>query len=181
MIDTIRNVLFLCTGNSARSIIGEVLLNNLGAGRFRAYSAGSHPKGVVHPMAIATLGALGFDVSGASSKSWDVFAAPEAPRFDFIVTVCDNAAGEICPVWIGHPTTTHWGIEDPAAVDGGDSGGDQRQAFLDAIGFMRQRIEAFLALPLDELDQAATGRALGEIARMEGASLKTSLGAETPA
>ena len=118
MTDKIYNVLFLCTGNSARSILGEALMNKLGEGRFRAWSAGSQPKGEVHPMALSVLSGLGFDVEGMRSKSWDEFAVPGAPQFDFIFTVCDNAAGETCPVWIGHPMTAHWGIEDPAAVEG---------------------------------------------------------------
>src|SRR5512139_1069207 len=111
MTDTIYNVLFLCTGNSARSILGEALLNRLGEGRFRAYSAGSQPKGEVHPMALSVLNGMGYDTSGMRSKSWDEFSKPGAPEFDFIFTVCDNAAGETCPVWIGHPMTVHWGIE----------------------------------------------------------------------
>lgn len=162
------NVLFLCTGNSARSIIGEVLMNHYGAGRFQAWSAGSHPKGEVHPMAIETLNGLGFATEGLRSKSWNEFTGPDAPQFDFIFTVCDNAAGESCPVWIGHPMTAHWGIEDPAAVEGGG----QRQAFIDAIRFLGRRIELFLELPLKSLDAMATDRKLKEIGQIEGASLK---------
>jgi len=162
------NVLFLCTGNSARSIIGEVLMNHYGAGRFRAWSAGSHPKGEVHPMAVETLSGLGFATEGLRSKSWNEFTGPEAPKFDFIFTVCDNAAGEACPVWIGHPMTAHWGIEDPAAVEGEG----QRQAFIDAIRFLRRRVELFLELPLKSLDAMATDRKLKEIGQIEGASLK---------
>ncbi|MBN9146178.1 MULTISPECIES: arsenate reductase ArsC [unclassified Novosphingobium] len=167
MSDRIYNVLFLCTGNSARSIIGEVLVNHDGAGRFRAFSAGSHPWGEVHPMALTTLGDLGFDTSGLRSKSWSEFAGQDAPQFDFIFTVCDNAAGEACPVWIGHPMTAHWGIEDPAAV----AGEDQRQAFMDAIRYLRRRIELFTALPLDSLDAMAMERKLLEIGQIEGATL----------
>lgn len=162
------NVLFLCTGNSARSIIGEVLMNHYGAGRFRAWSAGSHPKGEVHPMAIETLSGLGFATEGLSSKSWNEFTGPDAPEFDFIFTVCDNAAGEACPMWIGHPMTAHWGIKDPAALEGEG----QRQAFIDAIRFLRRRIELFLELPLKSLDAIAMDRKLKEIGHIEGASLK---------
>ena len=162
------NVLFLCTGNSARSIIGEVLMKHYGAGRFRAWSAGSHPKGEVHPIAVETLSGLGFATEGLRSKSWNEFTGPEAPKFDFIFTVCDNAAGEACPVWIGHPMTAHWGIEDPAAVEGEG----QRQAFIDAIRFLRRRVELFLELPLKSLDAMATDRKLKEIGQIEGTSLK---------
>jgi protein-tyrosine-phosphatase len=162
------SVLFLCTGNSARSIIGEVLMNHYGAGRFRAWSAGSHPKGEVHPMAIETLSGLGFATEGLRSKSWNEFTGPDALEFDFIFTVCDNAAGEACPVWIGHPMTAHWGIEDPAAVEGEG----QRQAFIDAIRFLRRRIELFLELPLKSLDAMAMDRKLKEIGQSDGASLK---------
>lgn len=162
------SVLFLCTGNSARSIIGEVLMNHYGAGRFRAWSAGSHPKGEVHPMAIETLSGLGFATEGLRSKSWNEFTGPDALEFDFIFTVCDNAAGEACPVWIGHPMTAHWGIEDPAAVEGEG----QRQAFIDAIRFLRRRIELFLELPLKSLDAMAMDRKLKEIGQIDGASLK---------
>jgi arsenate reductase len=148
MTDKIYNVLFLCTGNSARSILGEALLNRDGAGRFRAYSAGSFPKGDVHPMALEILDGLDFDISELRSKSWDEFTAPDAPRMDFIFTVCDNAAGETCPIWPGHPITAHWGIEDPAAVNGEG----QREAFLTALRYMRNRISLFLNLPLEALD-----------------------------
>ncbi|WP_327753651.1 arsenate reductase ArsC [Sphingobium sp. SJ10-10] len=168
MTDKIYNVLFLCTGNSARSILGEALMNKLGEGRFRAYSAGSQPKGAVHPMAIAVLEDLGFDTAGMRSKSWDEFAGPGAPRFDFIFTVCDNAAGESCPVWIGHPMTAHWGIEDPAAVEGEE----QREAFMRALHYLRNRISLFLALPLASLDEMATRRQLREIGQGDGASTK---------
>ena len=169
MTTPVYNVLFLCTGNSARSIIGEVLMNHYGAGRFRAFSAGSHPKGEVHPMAIETLAGLGFDTSGLRSKSWNEFTGPDAPRVDFIFTVCDNAAGETCPVWIGHPMTAHWGIEDPAAVEGKG----QHQAFVDAVRYLRRRIELFMELPLAQLDTLATSRKLKEIGQIEGATAKT--------
>lgn len=169
MTDRIFNVLFLCTGNSARSIIGEVLTNHYGEGRFRAYSAGSNPKGEVHPMAIETLGGLGYDTSGLRSKSWNEFTGSDAPQFDFIFTVCDNAAGESCPLWLGHPMTAHWGIEDPAAVEGDG----QRQAFINAISYLRRRIELFLSLKLSVLGGMATERKLKEIGQIEGASLKS--------
>jgi arsenate reductase len=166
MSDKTYNVLFLCTGNSARSILGEAIMNKLGEGRFRAWSAGSQPKGEVHPMALSVLNGLGFDTAGVRSKSWDEFAAPGAPQFDFIFTVCDNAAGETCPVWIGHPMTAHWGIEDPAAVEAEG----QRDAFMQALRYLQNRISLFLALPLASLDEMATRRKLKEIGQGEGAS-----------
>jgi arsenate reductase (thioredoxin) len=166
MADKIYSVLFLCTGNSARSILGEAILNKLGQGRFKAYSAGSQPKGEVHPMALSVLAGLGYDTNNMRSKSWDEFAGPEAPSFDFIFTVCDNAAGETCPVWMGHPMTAHWGIEDPAAVEG-DA---QREAFMQAFRYLQRRIELFLALPLSSVDEMAMRRKLKEIGQSEGAS-----------
>ncbi len=156
-----RNTLFLCTGNSARSILAESLLNDLGRGRFRAWSAGSHPKGEVHPLALATLERLHLPASGYRSKSWDEFTAPGAPVFDFIFTVCDNAAGEACPFWPGQPVTAHWGVPDPAAVEG--SVEQQRKAFLDTAMTLRRRIELFLALPLQRLDALSLQRALSDI------------------
>ncbi len=165
MADTIYNVLFLCTGNSARSILGEAVLNTIGEGRFRAYSAGSHPKGQVHPMALSVLGDMGFETSGFASKSWDAFSAGGSPEFDFIFTVCDNAAGETCPVWLGHPITAHWGIEDPAAVEGDG----QREAFLEALRCLSERIERFVALPIEDLDQMALKRKLADIGSDAGA------------
>lgn len=169
MPDRIYNVLFLCTGNSARSILAEALLNRDGQGRFRAYSAGSFPKGAVHPMALAILSELDFETEDLRSKSWDEFAGPDAPRFDFIFTVCDNAAGETCPIWPGHPMTAHWGIEDPAAVEGDR----QREAFLRALNYLRNRINLFLALPLESIDQMALQQRLREIGHQEGASSGT--------
>jgi arsenate reductase len=166
MSDRIYNVLFLCTGNSARSILAEALLNHDGAGRFRAYSAGSFPKGEVHPMAIEVLKGLGFPHEGYRSKSWDEFAVDGAPVFDFIFTVCDNAAGETCPIWPGHPMTAHWGIEDPAAVEGDG----QREAFMQALRYLRRRIELFLALPLATIDEMALKAKLKEIGRGQGAT-----------
>ncbi len=168
MPDRIYNVLFLCTGNSARSILGEAVMNKLGEGRFRAYSAGSQPKGQVHPMALSVLQGLGFDTTDMRSKSWDEFAGAGAPQFDFIFTVCDNAAGETCPVWIGHPMTAHWGIEDPAAIEGAG----QREAFLQALRYLQNRIALFLALPISSLDDMAMRRKLKDIGQGEGASAK---------
>ena len=166
MSEKIYNVLFLCTGNSARSILGEAVMNKLGEGRFKAYSAGSQPKGEVHPMALSVLEGMGYDTTGLSSKSWDAFAVPGAPEFDFIFTVCDNAAGETCPVWIGHPMTAHWGLEDPAAVEGEA----QRQAFLDAMRYLTRRIELFLTLPLSSIDALTMQQKLKAIGASEGAS-----------
>ena len=166
MTDRIYNVLFLCTGNSARSILAEALLNKEGAGRFRAFSAGSQPKGAVHPMAIEVLGGLGFATGDFRSKSWDEFAAADAPAIDFIITVCDNAAGEVCPIWPGKPMTAHWGIEDPAAVEGPG----QRDAFVKALHYLRNRISLFLALPLDSIDRMVLNAKLREIGRSEGAT-----------
>ncbi len=171
MSDHIYNVLFLCTGNSARSIIGEVLLNQLGAGRFRGYSAGSHPAGAVNPLALATLQDLGLPVEGLRSKSWDEFAGPAAPAMDFVFTVCDDAAGETCPIWPGHPMTAHWGIEDPAKVTGQEF--KKRQAFEDTAKYLRNRITAFINLPITSIDALALGTKLREIGRMEGATGKS--------
>ncbi len=153
------NVLFLCTGNSARSILAEALLNREGGGRFRAYSAGSFPRGVVHPMALEVLAGLGFDTEVFRSKSWDEFAAAGAPELDFIFTVCDNAAGEVCPIWPGKPITAHWGIEDPAAVEGEG----QREAFLSALHQLRNRISLFLSLPIESIDRMSLHHRLSEI------------------
>lgn len=166
MAERIYNVLFLCTGNSARSILGEAVMNKLGAGRFRAWSAGSQPKGAVHPMAISVLNGMGYDTSGVYSKSWNEFSKPGSPTFDFIFTVCDNAAGETCPVWIGHPMTAHWGIQDPAAVEGDG----QREAFLQALRYISNRISLFLALPLASIDDMATQQNLKNIGKADGAS-----------
>lgn len=168
MPDTIRNVLFLCTGNSARSIMAEGILAKDGAGRFRAFSAGSQPKGEVNPYALKTLAAYGYPAEGFSSKSWDAFAGPSAPEMHFVFTVCDSAAGESCPFWPGHPATAHWGIEDPASVEGTDV--DRQRAFNEAFRFLRNRIGLFLALPLADLDATLLGTRLHEIGRTEGAS-----------
>jgi arsenate reductase len=157
------NVLFLCTGNSARSIIAEALMNKEGAGRFRAWSAGSMPKGQVNPHALPIVEAMGFKASDFSSKSWDEFAAPGAPQFDFIITVCDNAAGEVCPVWPGQPVTAHWGIPDPAAVEGSEA--EIGVAFATAARQLRTRIDLLLNLPDASLDRLAAERQLRDIHR----------------
>jgi arsenate reductase len=147
------NILILCTGNSARSIMGEALFNTMGAGRFHAYSAGSHPSGVVNPFAIEQVRALGYPVDALRSKSWDEFAQPGAPEMDFVVTVCDNAAGEVCPIWPGHPVTAHWGFPDPAALAGSDE--EKRAAFANTLRQIRTRVQLFLSLPLETLDRMA--------------------------
>ena len=155
------NVLFLCTGNTARSILAEGILRKEGAGKFNAYSAGSQPKGKVNPFAIKTLDAFGYPTDGYRSKSWDELAKPKAPVMDFIFTVCDNAAGETCPVWPGHPMTAHWGIEDPAAVEGLDI--DKERAFALAFKHLRTRITLFISLPFNKLDDLALKGKLREI------------------
>ena len=159
------NALFICTGNSARSILAEGILNELGAGRFRAYSAGSHPKGAVHPLALATLERLHLPATGYRSKSWDEFVVPGAPVFDFIFTVCDNAAGEVCPVWPGRPMWAHWGVPDPAAVEGTDA--EKRRAFEQTFRHMMNRVRLFVNLPLKMLDQTAIKRELANIGKTE--------------
>ena len=170
MSDRVFNVLFLCTANSARSVLAESAMNRLGAGRFRAYSAGSFPKGEVHPMALELLASMRFPTEGLRSKSWDEFAEPGAPEIDFIFTVCDNAAGEMCPAWPGHPITAHWGIEDPAAVEGEG----QREAFVQALRYLSTRISLFLALPHESHDRMAMEGKLRAIGKTEGASGSTS-------
>lgn len=167
--DRVYNVLFLCTGNSARSILGEALLNHVGGGRFRAYSAGSHPKGQVNPMTLEVLAAAGISTEGLRSKAWDEFAGPDAPKMDFVFTVCDQAAGEACPIWPGQPMTAHWGIEDPAAVQGPEF--KQRIAFEDALGYMRNRIAAFTSLPLDSIDRLTLTSKLRGIGGMRGGTV----------
>lgn len=168
MTDRIFNVLFLCTGNTARSVLAEGILRKDGAGRFRAFSAGSQPKGVVNPFALKTLAAYGYPEDGYRSKNWDEFAAPGAPQMDFVFTVCDSAAGEACPVWPGQPMTAHWGIEDPAAVEGSDI--DKERAFNEAFRYMRNRIGSFVALPLKGLDAMSLQHRLRDIGRMDGAT-----------
>ena len=170
MADHPFNVLFLCTGNSARSVIAEAILNKLGAGKFRAYSAGSQPKGQVNPHTIALLTGLGYDTSGFRSKSWSEFARPGAPALDFVFTVCDNAAGEACPVWPGQPMTAHWGVPDPAEATG--TAAEIALAFKDAYRMLHRRIEIFVALPIRSLDQLSLQARLKEIGRMEGATAK---------
>ena len=155
------NILFLCTGNSARSILAEAIMNRAGRGRFNAWSAGSHPKGDVHPQALKLLQSLNYPLKGLRSKSWDEFEAQGAPPLDFIVTVCDNAAGEICPIWPGRPMRAHWGIPDPAAVEG--SASEVSFAFAEAYWQLSNRIGLFLALPLEKLDGLAIKRRMDEI------------------
>ncbi|TRZ90527.1 MAG: arsenate reductase ArsC [Rhodocyclaceae bacterium] len=165
MSDRIYNVLFICTGNSARSILAEAILNHTGKGRFRAYSAGSHPSGKVNPRTIELLVRQKLPIADVRSKSWDEFAAPGAPHVDFVFTVCDNAGGEACPVWPGQPMTAHWGIEDPAAVEGSDE--EMRRAFSKAFGEMNRRISLFISLPLAKLDAMAIKRELDQIGRLQ--------------
>src|SRR6185312_4072899 len=161
-------VLFLCTGNSARSILAEAILNRDGKGRFRAFSAGSQPKGEVNPYAMTLLRKAGYDTSAMRSKSWSEFAQPGAPKLDFVFTVCDNAAGEACPFWPGQPMTAHWGIPDPAAATGTEA--EIGVAFNDAYRMLTRRIELFLALPIDKLDRMVLGARLKEIGRGDGAT-----------
>jgi protein-tyrosine-phosphatase len=161
MSDRIYNVLFLCTGNSARSILGESILNRYGSGRFKAHSAGSHPKGEVHPYTIELLRNLNYVTEGLRSKSWDEFATPGAPKLDFVFTVCDDAANEVCPIWPGQPMTAHWGIPDPAAVEGSEA--VRRAAFADACRMLTNRISIFTSLPLASLDRMALQKQLDAI------------------
>lgn len=166
--DRIFNVLFLCTGNSARSILAESILTKDSAGRFRAFSAGSQPKGDVNPFALKVLKSFDYPVGGFRSKSWEEFAGSDAPVMDFVFTVCDNAAGETCPVWPGQPMTAHWGIEDPAAVKGSDI--QKEAAFVAAFRYMKNRISAFSALPVSSLDKASLRAKLLEIGQSDGTS-----------
>jgi len=168
MADRPFNVLFLCTGNSARSILAEIILQKDGAGRFNAFSAGSHPKGAVNPFALKVLASLNYPTEGFYSKPWDVFAEPGAPVMDFVFTVCDDAAGEACPVWPGQPMTAHWGIEDPAQVTGTDI--EKEKAFVQAFKYMKNRISVFLNLPVAKLDRLALGKHLRDIGRLDGAT-----------
>ena len=161
MTDKIYNVLILCTGNSARSILAEVLINRWGQGKFKGYSAGSHPKGEVHPLALELLRARGLPTDGLRSKSWDEFAQPGAPNLDFVFTVCDNAAGEACPYWPGQPMTGHWGVEDPAAAEGSEA--EKRRAFLHAYSVLEARIKLFACLPLRTLDRMRIQQRIDEI------------------
>ena len=168
MVDRVFNVLFLCTGNTARSILAEAILRQEGGGRFQAFSAGSHPKGAVNPFAIKVLESLKYPTEGLRSKPWDEFAAPGAHVMDFVFTVCDAAAGEACPVWPGQPMTAHWGVEDPAAVEGTDL--RKEAAFVLAARYLKNRISAFVNLPLKSIDQLSLNKKLNEIGALEGAT-----------
>jgi protein-tyrosine-phosphatase len=170
MNERLFNTLFLCTGNSARSIIAEAILSKLGAGKFHAYSAGSQPKGQVNPHIIALLQNLGYDTTGFRSKSWNEFAQPGAPPLDFVFTVCDNAAGEACPFWPGQPMTAHWGVPDPAEATG--SPAEVALAFKDAYRMLHQRIAIFVALPIRSLDHLSLQQRLRDIGQMDGATAK---------
>ncbi len=168
MADRVFNVLFLCTGNTARSILAESILRKEGAGRFNAFSAGSQPKGIVNPVALKVLASLNYPTDNLRSKSWEEFAVSGAPEMDFVFTVCDNAAGEICPLWPGQPMTAHWGIEDPAAIEGTDI--QKEAAFVTAARYLKNRISAFINLPLKNLDQMTITAQVREIGHMDGAS-----------
>lgn len=168
MASTALNVLFLCTGNSARSIMAEAYLNAAGKDRFVAHSAGSHPGGKVNPFALELLQEKGIDTSGLRSKSWDEFTRPDAPALDVVITVCDNAAGEVCPIWPGGPVKAHWGVDDPAAAQGSDE--ERRAAFRRAFDALAARIDLFTRLPLGSLDRVELKKKLGEIARATSAS-----------
>lgn len=161
MVDKVHQVLFICTGNSARSILAEGLMTSLGAGRFQAFSAGSHPTGLVHPLALATLTRLRIPVDGFRSKRWDEFAQPGAAPLDFVFTVCDRAAGELCPIWPGQPMTAHWGVPDPAAVEGSDE--HKARAFMESAIVLKRRIELMLALPLHSLAGLSLQREIDRI------------------
>jgi protein-tyrosine-phosphatase len=163
MSDPTYNVLFLCTGNSARSIIAEAIVNRLGAGKFKGFSAGSHPKGAVHPYTLQLLKSLNYDTSFARSKSWEEFAKPGAPVMDFVFTVCDDAANEACPIWPGQPMTAHWGVPDPAAAEGTDA--EKHLAFADTYRMLNNRISIFVSLPMNKLDKLALQKSLDEIGR----------------
>jgi arsenate reductase len=170
MPERVYHVLFLCTGNSARSVLAEAILNKIGAGKFKAYSAGSQPKGQVNPNTLQLLQRLGYDTTGYWSKSWAVFAQPTSPEMDFVFTVCDDAAGEACPVWPGQPLTAHWGMPDPAAATGTDA--EIAAAFNEAYRMLHRRIEAFAALPIAALDSMTLQARLRDIGRMAGATAK---------
>ncbi|MEG6508144.1 arsenate reductase ArsC [Methyloligella sp. 2.7D] len=170
MTEPVYNVLFLCTGNSARSIMAESILRREGMGRFRAFSAGSHPKPEVNPFAIKVLQSFNYPTEGLHPKPWEEFGEPGAPVMDFVFTVCDNAAGEVCPLWPGQPMTAHWGIEDPAAFEGEDW--EKEAAFVTALRYLRNRISIFTALPIGKLDTVALGTKLREIGKTEGSTEK---------
>lgn len=163
MPDRVYNVLFLCTGNSARSILAEAIANHRTDGRFRAFSAGSYPKGAVNPRALALLERMGMSTEGLRSKPWDEFSRPDAPPLDFVITVCDNAAGEVCPLWPGQPTTAHWGQPDPAAVEGTEL--EKTNAFRDAFRMLERRIALFANLPMASLDRLALGNKVRDIGK----------------
>ncbi len=169
--DKVYNVLFLCTGNSARSILAECLLNRLGQGRFKAYSAGSHPTGQVNPYAIHLLKQQNYAVDHLSSKNWDVFNQDNGPDLDFVFTVCDNAAGEVCPIWPGQPMTAHWGVEDPAAVEGNEA--TKNAAFAEAMRWLTNRISIFVSLPLQSLDKLSLQKKLNAIGQSAPTAEKT--------
>lgn len=170
MTDRVFNVLFLCTGNTARSILAEAILRREGRGRFNAFSAGSQPKGSVNPFAIKVLRDMNYPVEGLRSKSWEEFARQGAPEMDFVFTVCDNAAGEACPIWPGQPMTAHWGIDDPAAVEGTDI--RKEAAFVEAFRFLKNRIVAFSSLPFASIDSLSLGMRLRDIGRLEGSTIE---------
>jgi arsenate reductase (thioredoxin) len=176
MADHPFNVLFLCTANSARSIMAEAILNRAGQGNFRAFSAGSHPKGRIHPNTLELLKRLNYDVSGLRSKSWTEFASPGAPKLDFVFTVCDNAAAEACPVWPGQPMTAHWGIPDPAEATGNEA--ETRLAFADALRMLTNRINIFISLPMRSLDQLALQKQLDAIGKISEVPSKPGAAAE---
>ncbi|QJU60948.1 arsenate reductase ArsC (plasmid) [Sphingomonas sp. AP4-R1] len=169
MSDKVFNVLFLCTGNSARSILAESALNKRG-GNFRAFSAGSHPKGTVNPDAIALLERIGYPTEGLHSKGWEAFSEPDSPVMDFVFTVCDDAAGEVCPIWPGHPMTAHWGIEDPSHVEGNEI--ERERAFVKALRYLENRIDLFTALPIGKLEERVLATKLKDIGRTEGATVE---------
>jgi arsenate reductase len=168
MTGRVYNVLFLCTGNSARSILGEVLVNHWGQGRFRGYSAGSHPKGQVNPMTLALLKQVKFPTEGLRSKDWEEFAKPGAPDMDFVFTVCDNAASEVCPVWPGQPVSAHWGVPDPAEAEGDDK--TRMLAFRQAFSALENRVKIFVSLPIASLDRLKLQKKLDEIGQLPGHS-----------
>lgn len=170
MPEKLFNVLFLCTGNTARSILAESILHKIGAGKFRSFSAGSHPKGAVNQLALKVLQAHEYPIAGLRSKSWEEFSSPNAPSMDFVVTVCDNAAGEACPLWPGQPITAHWGIEDPAAIEGTDI--EKERAFEQAFYYLSRRIGALAALPIASLDALKLQGEMRRIGSMEGATDK---------
>jgi arsenate reductase (thioredoxin) len=169
MSDRTFNALFLCTGNTARSILAESILRKEGRGRFQSFSAGSQPKGTVNPFAIKVLRDMDYPIDDLRSKSWQEFAQPGAPVMDFVFTVCDNAAGEACPIWPGRPMTAHWGIEDPAAVEGTDL--QKEAAFVEAFRYLKNRIAIFTSLPLSSIDSLSLGTKLRDIGRIDGATL----------